>query len=43
MPNMMVPPHNVGGGGAVENDEERKFRNSIPCTTPRAAHFRPAL
>jgi len=21
---------------SVENDEERKFRNSIPCTTPQS-------
>ena len=25
-------PQNIGGA-SVENDEQQKFRNSIPCTT----------
>jgi len=34
MPNVMAA---LGiGGASVENDEERKFHNSIPCITPQS-------
>jgi len=29
-------PGNIGGAASVENDEERKFHNSIPCTSPQS-------
>ena len=35
MPNVMAALE-IYVAPSVENDEEQKFRNSIPCTTPQS-------